>query len=282
MGEELEAVIFKTFDIPPMPPVAAQVIQAADDSSKSAGDLAELISADPGMVAKILRVANSALFARASEIESLQQAVVALGFKTVRNLAIAASARTIGRRPGEIEDNLWRHSVGAAVVASCIAMNCRKMSVDEAFTIGILHDVGKFILHQHDPKRFGKVLELRRKRQMTSVAAEFEVFGFDHTAIGAAILRRWGLPDALAGAVRFHQNVSVLKQARAEILQPAACANLANRVAYTLKFGVDFPYVDSGDTQEAAVNILEMTPEGMLKVVQAARDLFEKELTAFQ
>ena len=281
MGEDLEAVIFRTFDIPPMPPVAARIVRAAEDSSKSASDMAELISADPGMVAKILRVANSALFARSSKVDTLQQAVVALGFKTVKNLAIAASARTVGRHPGTVEDDLWRHSVGAAVTASCIAGESGSMSADEAFTAGILHDIGKFVLHQHDAERFEKVLELRRERQMTSVAAEFEIFGFDHTAVGAAVLRRWGLPDELAGAVRFHQNISVLKQARPEVLTLAACANLANRISYTLKFGVEFPYTDSGDTQEAAVNVLGMTPEGMLKVVQEAGNLYQQELAAF-
>ena len=281
MGEDLEAVIFRVFDIPPMPPVAARVVRAAEDESKSASDLAEIISTDPGLVAKILRIANSSLFARAEKAESLQQAIVALGFKTVKNLAIAASARTLGRRPGPVEDDLWRHSVGVAVTASCIAMECRRLTADEAFTAGILHDVGKFILHQHDAERYEEVLRLRRERHMTSVAAEFEVFGFDHAAVGAAVLRRWGLPDTLAGAVRFHQNIMVLRQARQEILTLAACTNLANRIAYTLKFGVDLPYVDSGDTQEAAVKVLGMNPEGLLKVVQDARDLYEQELAAF-
>ncbi|HHN46679.1 MAG TPA: HDOD domain-containing protein [Planctomycetes bacterium] len=281
MGDDLEAVIFRTFDIPPMPAVATKIMRAAEDHRVSAADLAELIKADPGLVAKTLRIANSALFSPTNPIESLQQAVVALGFKTVKNLAIAASARILNRTPGDIEQALWRHCIGTGVAASCIASKYRRISSDEAFTAGLLHDVGKFILHTHDAERYRKVLELRRERGMTSVGAEFEVFGFDHTAVGAAVLRRWKLPETLAGAVRFHQNISILRAAKQEILALAAIVNLANRITYTLKLGVDIPYLDAGDTQEAAVGILSLKPPDLLGVISDTKELYEEELKVF-
>lgn len=281
MGEELETVIFKTFDIPPMPTVAMKIVNAADDRKMSAQDLAELINADPGLVTKTLRIANSSLFAPVGRIDSLSQAVVALGFRTVKNLAIAASARILSRTPGQIENELWRHSIGAAVAASCIAKRTKKVSSDEAFTAGLLHDVGKFILHTHNLERYKEVLKLRRERGMTSVGAEFEVFGFDHTAVGAAVLRRWNLPEGLAAAVRFHENISILRHARPEILAFSATASLGNRITYALKLGVDIPYADSGDTQEAAVSVLGMTPKELLAVMEETKSLYEEELQVF-
>lgn len=281
MGEDLEAIIFKTFDIPPMPPVAAQVVRAAGDPGTSAADLVEVMSADPGLVAKVLRIANSALFAYSHKVESLQQAVVVLGFKAVRNLAVAASARSLSRRPGAVEDALWRHSVGAAIAATTLAAASGRLVPDEAFTAGILHDIGKFILHQHDAGHYEAAVRLRKDRDMSSVAAEFEVFGFDHAAVGATVLRRWGLPDALVGAVRFHQNVSILQRAKAEVRMLAACVNLADRICYTLKLGTDLPYAETGDTQAAAGRILGLTPEKLLNVVQQTQELYEQELAAF-
>ena len=281
MGEDLEAIIFKTFDIPPMPAVATKIIRAADNVNVSANELAEVINSDPGLVTKTLRIANSALFSPTKKIESLQQAVVALGFKTVKNLAIAASARILSRTPGPVEAALWQHSVGAGVAGSCIAMRNKRMSADEAFTAGLLHDVGKFILNTHSPEKFKKALELRKKRGMTSVAAEFEAYGFDHTAVGAAVLRRWNLSESLAGAVRFHENISILRSAKDEVLRLAATTNLANRITYTLKLGVDLPYKDAGDTQEATVKILGLSPKDLLAVIEDTKKLYDDELKAF-
>jgi len=280
MGEELEAIIFKTFDIPPMPEVATKIVRAADNVKVSANELAEIINSDPGLVTKTLRIANSALFSPTKKIDSLQQAVVALGFKTVKNLAIAASARILSRTPGPIEAALWQHSIGAAVAGGCIAARDKRVSGDEAFTAGLLHDVGKFILHTHNQDKFKKALELRKKRGMTSVAAEFEAYGFDHTAVGAAVLRRWNLPEALVGAVRFHENISILRSAKDEVLRLAAATNLANRVTYTLKLGVDIPYEDTGDTQEAAVKILGLSPKDLLWIVEDTKRLYDDELKA--
>ncbi|MBN1808548.1 MAG: HDOD domain-containing protein [Planctomycetes bacterium] len=281
MGEELEAVIFRVFDIPPMPAVALRIIDTADNKEASAADLAELINADPGLVTKTLRIANSSLFSTANEIESLHQAVVTLGFKTVKNLAIAASTRILSRTPGKVEEDLWRHCVGTAVAASCVALKSRRISADEAFTAGLLHDVGKFILHTHDPERYEQVLQLRRESGMSSVAAEFEMFGFDHTAIGAAVLRRWSLPEDLAGAVRFHENISILRAAKPQVLNLTAATNLGNRIAYTLKLGVDVPYADTGDTQQAAVSILALQPEDVLDVIDDTKSMYEEEIKIF-
>lgn len=281
MGDDIEALVFKTFDIPPMPEVATRVVKAAANEKMSASEMAEIISADPGLTAKTLRIANSALFAPTTEVESLQQAVVALGFKTVKNLAIAASSRILHQHPGPVQDALWKHSVSVAVSSSCIGERHPGISNDEAFTAGILHDVGKFILHNHDPESFEEAQELRWENGISSVDAEFEIFGFDHTAVGTAVLRRWGLPEILIAAVRFHQNVSVLKNAKPEIRRLAACVNLGNRISYTLKHGVDVPYVNAGDTQEAVVGVLELDPQGLLDVIDQTRNLYEQELAAF-
>jgi len=276
--ESLEELVLNTLDIPPMPAVAVKVSRAIRDPDASSNDIARIIGEDPGITIKVLRVANSSLYANSAE--SLPQAVIALGFKAVLNLILADATKNIHRSSGTIEDYLWKHSIGSAVAANYVAKYAGLSTVDEAFTVGLLHDVGKIILNNYDTKKFSQTISMRNSKNISSCEAEFEIFGFDHTAVGGAVLKRWDLSDGLVGAVRFHHRLNFVQKAPLPVKKLAYVSNLANRITYVLQLNNDVKHSDRNNLNET-VRVLELTSDKIMAITHDTKENFEEEFHAF-
>lgn len=197
-------------DLPALPDVAVRVMRAADDSKSSITDVAKAISADQALTARVLRLANSSFYGAIRTISTVSDAVVMLGLKTVRNLALAASCQdilsgeTAGYRMGRGE--LWRHSICCAITAQNLSKRIKYPVAEEAFVAGLLHDVGKVLISLHMRSQFNAVLHTVVKKRIPFVDAERMIIGFDHSEIGARMLEKWNLPESLVQAVRYHHN----------------------------------------------------------------------------
>lgn len=200
--------------LPVRPLIAQRVLDSAQDPEASLAQLARVVAMDPGLSARVLRLANSSAHAGRGATTSVERAVVLLGGSTVRAM-VAAAAFPLLREDVDLgPTGLWGHGLSVAA-ASAVAAGPLEVSAEEAFTVGLLHDIGGAVLHYADPDAYA---ELDRSSEPASrIHREREVFETDHAVIGSQAVRQWGFPEPLVEAIRDHhgipRNVSRLTQA---------------------------------------------------------------------
>ncbi|MDR7415652.1 MAG: HDOD domain-containing protein [Armatimonadota bacterium] len=190
----------------PFPAHVVEAMQLLDDLNTSAEEVASALGRDPVLAARVLRLANSALYLRARRVATLREAVVLVGFAAVRSLLVSAVAYDAFRpgAPGYGLDRvqLWQHSLAVATVARRLA-GSRERDAEAAFVAGLLHDIGKLALSSALQEQYPAVLEAVAGG-MDFVEAERAVLGCDHAQVGAEAARRWNLPDPLITAIAYH------------------------------------------------------------------------------
>ena len=210
-GEELKKKILKTVeDLPPMPQVAQKARKVISNPDSDFKDLAKVIETDQAIATKVLRIANSAYYGSVGEVSSVQQASVVLGTKTLMELltlACAAGPLAETLKGYELKSgDLWMHSLAVAAGSRMIAKKKKADLTEDAFSAGLIHDVGKLIL---DPYIFQKKETFREAVQNSEesfLRAEKEVLGFDHGEIASEVCEKWKIPPHLSLAIRHHHN----------------------------------------------------------------------------
>lgn len=201
----IEHVIANTAELPCLSAAVLAVMRETDSSTGSAQSVGRYISQDPALASKILRLANSAYYSLTRQIMAVPEAVVVLGMRTVRNLAIIAgtypwlSKELQGYRQGPGE--LWAHSFATATAAQLIARRSGQ-APEQAFAAGLLHNLGKVALSLWLEQRS----EGLESGDSESAFDELErlVLGFDHSEIGAHLAEHWNLPKPMVRAIRWH------------------------------------------------------------------------------
>lgn len=191
--------------IPPVAGTVMELLRSLDDENLDATHLARKIGHDPVLSARVLKIVNSPFYGIAGQVSSLQEAVMVLGFSSVRRLALAVSLNGSFpvRGQGEADPRrIWRHSFCVALCGQVLARLVR-VDPESAFTAGLLHDIGRIALLSVDPAGFAAVLAARANHPDLG-AAEAAVLGFTHAEFGARLLERWRLPAILVRAVEFH------------------------------------------------------------------------------
>jgi putative nucleotidyltransferase with HDIG domain len=205
--------------LPIMPHIAAEVAKLASDPNASLEDLRKLVDRDPSLTARMLKVSNSPLHGLPNEVRSLGVAFTLLGRETVRNMVLAMSMQHVYTRFGLMERLLWQHATLAGPVASRLAQHPEiKLDPREAFTAGMLHDVGKTALANSYPDQYETVMKRVYNEGTSFVSVEREHFGFDHAELGARVAQEWGVPEKIVAVIRHHHD-------------PAALATLPDDVA---------------------------------------------------
>ena len=207
MNPRLVRYLATVKDLPTMPRVAHAVLKAVEDPKCSVGDLREIIEQDPPIVARILKVANSSLYGFPRQIDTLNHAIALLGMRTVKNLVLAVSLREAFTKLGLMSKLLWEHSSMAGPTASRLARElCTDVNPEEAFTAGLLHDLGKIALANSHADEYEKVVARTYNEGIGFVEAERFAFGFDHAELGAEVATKWKLPASLETAIRYHHD----------------------------------------------------------------------------
>jgi HD-like signal output (HDOD) protein len=161
MMTQAESVVQKVKDLAALPQVVHQIIHLTNNPNASVKDLERLISIDQGMSTRVLNTVNSAYYGFSRKIASIKDAVVLLGFKAVRNLAMTVSVFDlfVGKtdRQNLRRGKWWRHSIDTALCARLIASQVAGVSPDEAYTAGLLHDIGKPLLDRYGDAPYEQV-----------------------------------------------------------------------------------------------------------------------------
>lgn len=198
--------------LPPLPAVAIRVMEVAQDPKSSASDLALVVSSDPGLSGRLLRVVNSAAYRRSREITSVQEALVTLGFVQARNMAISGAIAG-AYAPDALNalfriEVFWRHSIAVAFKAAEFAGKSRRLDVPSAFTAGILHNMGRLAMYYADPAGLDQAIAEAMARGVLLEDVESELLGADHAEVGGILARRWKLPADIQDAVARHHSAA--------------------------------------------------------------------------
>ncbi|MEA1997149.1 MAG: HDOD domain-containing protein, partial [Gemmatimonadota bacterium] len=208
--KHLKRITQSIISLPTLPTVVAKMIQMIDDPKSSARSLSRLIRSDQVLTARILRLANSSFYGFPNPIASVNLAIVALGYETVKNLGLSVSVISRFAKAGQEDELLdysrfWEHSVGVAVASRMLArMHGLPEIESEAFVAGLIHDLGKVILSQYQTARYSEALRIVENRRVLLARAEERVFGVDHSEVGGWLAERWNLPGSLVEAIRLH------------------------------------------------------------------------------
>lgn len=203
--QPIENMLGKIQQLPSLPTVVMEIMNTFNNDRADVATLVGHINQDPALTVKVIRVANSSFFGLSRQIGSVQEAVMVIGFGSLRGLVTAAALVNAFPSEGNVFDGrrFWQHSMETGSCAKALA---RRLGADPevAFTAGLLHDLGRLVLGVYFYDTFLRVLEYRKNNGVSMLAAEQAVLGLDHAALGAKAAERWCLPPAIQAAIGEH------------------------------------------------------------------------------
>ncbi|MGW8257267.1 MAG: HDOD domain-containing protein [Thermoguttaceae bacterium] len=205
----LNQIVLQIDEISTLPHIAMRIMEVLTTANTAATDIRQVMEADPALSARVLRCVNSSAYGLRSKITNLQQAIVYLGLKQIRNLAMAASVSEMFKKASNIGPyrrlNLWKHLVSVGICARSIAMRLGFLNFEDMFLAGLLHDIGVVLEDQHLHQYFE--LMVRNLDVFKTLSEnEQEALGFDHTQLGAAVATKWKFPQEICDPIRHHHH----------------------------------------------------------------------------
>lgn len=233
---KLEKVISRIGELPTMPETAAEVIRLTGDPEVDIGEVGEVIHRDAALAAEILKVSNSAFYGMRQVIGTIKLALVILGVWEVRNVVLAVSViDAFGDKDKLREltrDGFWEHSFRVGAIAKRLGSHLELSFQGEDFVAGLLHDIGKLVLLNQLEEEYRSIYNASKQGGGNLSALEMDALGFDHADAGAALLRFWDMPEALADALAFHHARDDQALADAKDPKLAALVRIANLAAH--------------------------------------------------
>ena len=252
----LLAAIGNTENLPSAPVLYQQLTDELASDDPSIGRIGEIVAQDPAMTAKILQIVNSAFFALRREVADINQAVTMLGTDTIMALALTAHLFSQGNLTSgqqAVVEQVWNDSLKVATVAKTLATadGGSHALTQEAFLAGLLLDSGILVLAMNYPEHASGSWHMDE-------AAEGELFGADHSLIGAYLLNIWGLPDVIVEAVAYHHQPSQASSSENRVLAYVHAADALRGAAPGEPPAFDTAYLEAAglsDRQEAWAQI---------------------------
>ena len=208
-----QEIVNQVKNLPPISQAALKLVNLLDSAEVSNEEVVQVIRCDNVLTAKLLRACNSPYFGLEESVSSVDQSVLMLGHQQILHivLTVAFGTAMVVPLPGyAVEANeLWRHSLVTASAAEIVVAETGEMNVEApvAFTVGLLHDIGKLALGQAlTPEIQAAVRQLVEQEKMSRCEAEKKIIGTDHGEVGACLLRGWNLPEDILEATANHHN----------------------------------------------------------------------------
>ena len=260
-----------------LPEITMQIINLVEDATSTAQDLQEVISNDPALSSRILKVVNSSFYGLPGQVGSINRAIVLLGLNAVKNIAIAASLAKLFRG-GQIASHfdahdLWNHSIAVATATKMIGKEAQLGLADEAFLAGLIHDIGIMVEIQAMRGKFVEVILKKKENPTMSLRAiETEILGADHQEFGAGLCKAWKFPNSFIYVTGHHHNPMQLEPDQRKL----ACAvHLAD--VLVAKLGIGYTdTVESTEFNEEVLADLNLTCDQVEKIGEALPNAMEE------
>ena len=219
--DSLEAMFKKTDDLPTLPGIAIKILEAVQKENPDIDEIGEIISTDPPLTVKVLKIVNSSFYSLPTKITSVNHAIKMLGINSVKNLALSFSlvnkfnskaSKTIYHK------NFWKDSLIGAMAVQLLGKNIFQSFSDDIFFLGLLQNIGVLTLGICMPKQYDLVMVEIGKNGGQAHEAESLILGFNHMEVGEYLTKSWGLPDTFYNPIGYHHCPEKLTSSRDDIL----------------------------------------------------------------
>ena len=275
-------------DLAPMPQVASKALTLVENPDATAKDLSDLLQTDPALAVKVLKIANSAMFSRQREITTLNQAVMMIGFKSLKGIIVAAVLKQLNKSQSVLERMVWEASMAEAFAATQIAKKLRRRYIEEIFLLGLLHNLGQFVLltKPDTAKDYSRVLERVQKDGLDFVTAEQDVFGFAHTLLGALVCKKWNFPPEVCQVILHYKDPWTEDKPDSELDDKSAVIAAGELLMRKAGLGTPPNYPDQTDKLKALLvvlgidaaqvdSVIEELQKSVVEQFNAERSVFE-------
>jgi HD-like signal output (HDOD) protein len=246
----------------------------------TAGQLHKIVSHDPALVTRILKVVNSAFYGLPGQIGSIERAIVLLGLNAVKNIAVAASLGQLFRGAklceGFTPKDLWTHCIAVGVAARDLARQMKLPMADEAFLAGMIHDMGVLVALQVYPEEVRRVCEAAKGGQRSFCDLEREILGMDHQQLGMALAEQWKFPRSCQLVAGHHHRPSALSEQNRMLVTLVFVADTIccrSKHGFNLTaLGQKLDAAELGDMKIDAA-VIERTASNLDELVKVASDM---------
>ena len=230
---DIEDLISQNEPLASLPNTFYKLQEVVADSDCDFDDIAEIISVDPALTLRLLKIVNSAFYGLRGEVETISHAMGIVGTEQLMQLVLATTV--VGQFKGIPEDiydmeYFWKHSVACGLSARAIQEARGEHDGEFFFVAGLLHDIGRLVICLKAPDQFRVVLDFAKKSGDRLHKAEAKYFGFDHGSVGGALLRAWSLPERLQKTVAHHH----FPASAENFSQEATIIHLADRISHQI------------------------------------------------
>ncbi len=240
--------------MPSLSTTVVKVLETCNDPRASANDLKRVISLDPVLTGRVLKLINSAYFALGKPITSLTRAIIMLGVNTVKNLALSFAILTNMKGSGSFHaftaNQFWLHCLGVGVVAKTLAAanGHTPAEQEEYFVAGLLHDLGKLPLNKQFPEEYFQVSKMTDKEKKPFFLGEDMILGIDHCRVGEMIAQKWRLGDGLIETLAHHHHPDGCNDGSRKLV---TYVSLANQITLKMEIGEAGDCHDNNDGLQA-------------------------------
>lgn len=205
----------QTQEFATLPAVVTKILELLERDEVDIRAVSGLIEADAPLTLKLLRVANSPLYALRSEVNSIHQAILHLGINRLTNIVIGVSIfskffLSKNKAVNALLEEFWWHSSCVGMISKSITVKTGKFFKETEFIGGLLHDIGKLALIQYDVDKYLEVIRLVEEEKFHDKEAEQKIFNTDHTVVGSEIAKLWKLPQDLCDVITYHEHLEEL------------------------------------------------------------------------
>ncbi len=279
--QDFDTIVRTMGDLPPSPLVATKLLELLNEPDTELRELVTTLSLDPAVSARILKMANSAVYDQQRKVTTVERAIVILGQNNLRNIALDSSLRNAKRTYGLLERRLWENSIGSAVGCRLIARASGTCDAEEAYLAGLLHQVGKTLMINRDKALYQEVQRIVDAGDGELIDVERGLYAYSHDLVGAALLDNWSFPEQLIAATHHHHDFEGLADEDSELYTLCSIINLAD--GFCRYFGIGYPHpneeIDLALLPGALT--LELNPVMIDKLLQQFEEAFSRERRLF-
>lgn len=268
-------LINDTLELVSLPDVIHRINLMVEDPSSSAADIGRLISEDPALTVRLLKVVNSPMFGFPSRIDTISMAITILGTRQLRDLVLATAV--VGEFHNLTDDvvdmeTFWCHSICTAVAARTISQHLKTNNSERFFVAGLLHDIGKLVMYITHPDASHQVIELSAEPGIDQASVEKSIFGFSHEDVSAELLNQWQLPESLVEPARYHHHPIRATRFPAE----TAVVHIADAIANNIQTPLSLD--DDNLVQDISWSILDLDPDMLERIHEEVYEILDGSL----
>jgi len=259
----LEKLLLKDSELTSLPEIYIRVSEILDNDNASSAQIGQVVETDPALATRILKMVNSAFYGFPQTISTISQAISILGRDRLRQILIGTMLGGVfGKMDNKVlfMEDFWQHSVKTAILSRYL---CRESTIDEEaeslFTAGLLHEIGRLIIAQQIPEQAIQIQQFIEAEDADLYLTEQKVLGFSHCEVGAAFIKKWGLPEILSEVAENHHTPEMASEYKEEIRLVYLANKLTFLVAPIEQEEVEFALEDIEGWQLCGLSVQNIT-----------------------